>query len=475
MEESYLRLINELNKYIGELEEREKLIVIAGHPGSGKTTLAASICLAFAHQGLRCLYVSFQEYKEKFLEEIAGVGLKLTKFEEAGLFRFLKLPIVADDSSVNQLTNVIIKEITEYSPRIIIIDSISPLMRAVSSNIASRGYLQNFFYDLQKVIKGPVVLIAELPFGKEIIDLGDLEFVGDVIIILKHRVIRGLIARFMEIRKVRGHELTIAEIPFSIRSKAGISLLSPPILSEISEVEEYTETPCEILRREIPRIHKSISIYYEYPAKSKPWAPATYIALLGLHAYNSRKPILFITYMYPRNMILLAFNQIIERYTGCEECADLITGKIIVEPINPYAYSLTELNALENELIDKLDPGMVIFHDVGILMNSMKSVEDYIHMLQNQIFYFKRKGIMIARIASRITPRVSKLNKSISDLVMEANCINNCLDYNVYMWARFGNPKLLKSNELRECIKEVTYKVVNMMKSKHSSRLDQQR
>lgn len=473
IKENHMKLINELEKHIGDVS-KERLIVIAGHPGSGKTILASSICLAFVYQGLRCLYVSFQEPKEKFLDETAGVGLELEKYEKIDLFRFLKLPVVTDSSSLNQILSIINKEVATYSPRVVVIDSISSMLKTLSADIEIRGYLQNYFYELQKIVKGPVILIAELSFGMETIELGSIEFVSDVFLILKHKITRGLLERFMEIRKVRGHELTVAEIPFSIRSKTGISLLSPPILSEISEVEEFVEMPCEILRSSIPRIHKSILIYYEYPAKFRPWVPSIYIALLGLYAHNTRKPILFITYKYPRNIVLLAFKHAIERSTGCKECADLMVSKLIIEPVNPYAYSLTELNALENELVDKFDPGMIIVHDVGILMNSTKNIEDYMHLLQNQIFYFKRKGIMMARFASRITSHVSKLNKAISDLVMEVKCTNKCLDYDIYIWTRFNDPILLKSNELRECIKEATYKIVNMMKSKHLSHLDQQ-
>lgn len=472
IKESQLKLVNELEKYIGDIN-KEQLIVIAGHPGSGKTILASSICLAFVYQGLKCLYVNFQEPKEKFLDETAGVGLELEKYEEIGLFKYLKLPVVTDEQSLNQVLNIINNEITNYSPRVVVIDSISSMLKTLPTDIEIRGYLQNYFYNLQKIVKGPVILIAELPFSKDTIELGNIEFVSDVFLILKHRITRGLLERFMEIRKVRGHELTVAEIPFSIRTKTGISLLSPPILSEISEVEEYVEMPCEILRNKIPQLHKSTLIYYEYPAKFRPWIPSIYTALLGLHAHNVRKPILFITYKYPRNIILLAFKHAIENFTSCKECAELITSKLIVEPINPYAYSLTELNALENELVDKFNPGMIIIHDVGILMSSTNNIEDYMHLLQNQIFYFKRKGIMTARFASRINPYVSKLNKAISDLIMEVKCINNCLDYNVYIWTRFSDPILLKSNELQECIKEATYKVVNELRPRQLPRFDQ--
>jgi len=187
-----MKLINELEKHIGNVN-KERLIVIAGHPGSGKTILASSICLAFVYQGLKCLYVSFQEPKEKFLDETAGVGLELEKYEKIGLFRFLKLPVVTDGSSLNQIINIINKEVANYSPRVVAIDSISSMLKTLSADIEIRGYLQNYFYELQKMVKGPVILIAELPFGMETIELGNIEFVSDVFLILKHRITRGLL------------------------------------------------------------------------------------------------------------------------------------------------------------------------------------------------------------------------------------------------------------------------------------------
>ncbi|MEM0282260.1 MAG: ATPase domain-containing protein, partial [Desulfurococcaceae archaeon] len=417
-----LNLINELKKYIGDFLGREKLIIIGGHPGSGKTTLASSICLASVQQEYRCLYISLQEPKEKFYEEIKAVGLNLEEYEKNGYFKFIKLPLLSDEETLEQLFNTITKEIAEFKPRVIVVDSITPLLKTVTQDVKARSYLQNYFYELQRIISGPVILIAELPYGEEQLKLGDVEFVSDVIIVLKHRVIRGLIARFMEIRKIRGHNLTLAEIPFSIQPQRGIVLLPPPILSEISEVREFIEVPCTNLSESIPKLMKSANIYYEYPPHFRVGEPGVLIPMLGLASNELRKPVLFITYKYPEDSIKALFERIIEMYAGSSEVLSTILNNIVVKPINPYAYSLPELNAMENELIERYDPVQVVFHDVGVLMASTRDIENYMHLLQNQIFYLKRKGIMVARYASRIDPRISRINASISDVIVKAIC-----------------------------------------------------
>jgi RecA-superfamily ATPases implicated in signal transduction len=440
------------------------LIVIAGHPGSGKTTLASSMSLAAVSQGYKCLYISFQEPREKFYEETYGLGLNLEKYEKEGYFKFIKLPLISDEEALDQLLNSITKEIVEFTPRVLVVDSVSPLLKITSSSIKARSYLQNFFYELQKIVKGPVILIAELPFGKEQLEMGDIEFVSDVFIILKHRVTRGLIARYMEIRKIRGYLLTLAEIPFSIQPQRGIIPLPPPILSEISEVREFIKIPCRSLSISLPEVTKSTTIYYEYPAHYRAKEPALLIPLLGLLGSEFKKPVLFITYKYPENSIRALFEKVVKQYASNSRVVDNILRNLVVKPINPYAYSLPELNALENELVEQYDPVQVIFHDVGVLMSSTKDVENYMHLLQNQVFYLKKKGVMVARYASRIDPLLSRINASISDIVLKAKCEKDCVDYKLYAWARFGKPQLLSSSEVSDCIKEIIGELEKLIK-----------
>ena len=464
MENYAISLVSELKKYIGEFLGKEKLIVIAGHPGSGKTTLASSISLAAVSQGYKCLYISFQEPREKFYEETYGLSLNLEKYEKEGYFKFIKLPLISDEEILDQLLSSITKEIVEFTPRVLVVDSISPLLKITSSSIKARSYLQNFFYELQKIVKGLVILIAELPFGKEQLEMGDIEFVSDVFLVLKHRVMRGLIARYMEIRKIRGYQLTLAEIPFSIQPQRGIVLLHPPILSEISEVREFIETPCRSLSISLPKLKKSMTIYYEYPAHYRVGEPGVLIPLLGMIISEFKKPVLFVTYKYPEESIRALFEEVIKQHASNSRVVDNALRNLVVKPINPYAYSLPELNAFENELVEQYDPAQVVFHDVGVLMSSTKDIENYTHLLQNQVFYFKKKGVMMARYASRINPLLSRINASISDVVLKAKCGKDCVDYKLYAWARFGKPQLLNSSEVSVCIREIIEELGKVVK-----------
>ncbi|MEM1800692.1 MAG: ATPase domain-containing protein, partial [Desulfurococcaceae archaeon] len=53
--------IEGLNELFKGAINQPYMIVIAGHPGSGKTTLASKICYSNALLGYKCIYVTFYE------------------------------------------------------------------------------------------------------------------------------------------------------------------------------------------------------------------------------------------------------------------------------------------------------------------------------------------------------------------------------------------------------------------------------
>ena len=76
--------IEGLNKFLGNFISPPYNIVIAGHPGSGKTTMASTICYSNALKGRKCLYISLQEDKEKLYEYMSKLGLNLKEAESRG-------------------------------------------------------------------------------------------------------------------------------------------------------------------------------------------------------------------------------------------------------------------------------------------------------------------------------------------------------------------------------------------------------
>lgn len=125
------------------------------------------------------------------------------ELESRDLFKYYGLPIIMDPELINTLIN----ELSTYSSKykVLVVDSFTPLSRLIEKNSEIRAILQNFFYNLAKIEKSLVVLVAEIPMGREALNLGDIEFVSDVVLFLRQCMERGLVTRFIEIRKARKH------------------------------------------------------------------------------------------------------------------------------------------------------------------------------------------------------------------------------------------------------------------------------
>jgi len=206
------------------------LLVIAGHPGSGKTTMAAQLCHANALDGRKCLYVSTQETEEKFLKFMMRFNFNFELLTASGHFRFLRLPLISSEDAVDGVLESITTAILEFNPSILVVDSINPMTKVIANDARRRALLQNYFYNIAFDIKGVVVLIAEVPLGRTTIEeSGDIEFVADGIIILRHELRNGLLTRWMEVRKLRGAPIELSEAPFTITAHNGIVALVPPI------------------------------------------------------------------------------------------------------------------------------------------------------------------------------------------------------------------------------------------------------
>ena len=67
---------------------RGSIILLAGYPGAGKTTLATQFAYEGVRNGERVLYVSFVEPKEDFYRNSANFGINLTEAESKGLFKY---------------------------------------------------------------------------------------------------------------------------------------------------------------------------------------------------------------------------------------------------------------------------------------------------------------------------------------------------------------------------------------------------
>lgn len=410
------------------------MLLIVGHPGAGKTSLASQVCYANTEKGKKCLYITFYEDKEKLYKNMNKLGLNLADAEARGLFTYVKLPVITPDELLSTITNLLEKETFD----IVVIDSINPILELVQSREEQRAILLNFFYQLINTITGPLVIVAELPLGKETLDLGSIEFVADVIIYMKHKVEYGLLSRVMEVRKLRGAPLSVVEAPFLITEKEGVKIYKPPRPERVlTGGEKPLRNTMSIISDSLGPIMLGDLIYVSYPPHGR--TPLVAVPIIDLAVTNDIK-VLFISFTYSPDEIRNLFRVVLRQYLNIEpELAMRILNQYFyITSYNPSAYSLTHLITMIYELIEKLDPGIIAFHGDEIFSVVTRDPAEFWINYRNLLITLKNKNKLVVRCSARVNPYWVKIHESMSDIVIRVyyKRENKELKPVFYIWRR---------------------------------------
>ncbi len=180
--------------------------IIAGAPGSGKTTLAHQIMFANATPEAPALYftvlgepaIKMLRYQQQF-----------TYFDQAkldGAIRFVNLSQLVLDEDLGAVLDAIVKEVEASNARIVVVDSFRTVVRKALSS-ASEMELQGFVQRLALHLtswQATTFLIGEYVEG-ELRD-NPVFTVSDGLFWLYQSVERNSIVRKMQIMKLRGQE-----------------------------------------------------------------------------------------------------------------------------------------------------------------------------------------------------------------------------------------------------------------------------
>ncbi|ABM80490.1 ATPase domain-containing protein [Hyperthermus butylicus] len=432
-------------------------VLIAGNPGAGKTILAASICYVNAFRGVPCLYVSLQESREKFLWYMARLGMNFSELEEKGLFEYRDVPLIVDRAAVGHVLEDIISAVTSHGHRVIVIDSFTPIGLLVGGTVEAREVLQNFFYNLARLTKGLVVIVAEVPYGSEKIELGGIEFVADIVIMLKQKVENGFITRLMEVRKIRGAPITTAEIPFTIVEGKGLVACPPPMIEDIPAPrrEVKLQLPCTALEEAIGPLYPGHHVTVFYPPDGR--ARYLLVPLLAGFILSNKLRTLIISYERSPEEIMDGLVEQLGELAG--DAKERLEELVRVTSFNPASMSLEELYARELQEIEEYQPLLLVFDrsDIPYLVHGTRDEHRYYMYLRNELLMFRSKGMTTIRVLALIDEKMYRLNTSMADIVLRLTYRRSGEQHRprLYVWRNGRNPKVLGPAALEHCRSEV--------------------
>ncbi|MCE4613824.1 MAG: AAA family ATPase [Desulfurococcales archaeon] len=235
-----------LDELLGGGIPRGSIILVAGHPGSGKTVFSAKFIYEGAVRwGEPGLYVSFAESEEDFKKYMKTLDLDFEPLKDRGLFKFLSLPTIIDSYTIEQSIEEILGIAKAMNAKRLVIDSITAVLKTLGPE-RTRALLHTALIPGFKRLGITALLIADLPYGSTTVGMGVEEFVVDGVLVFKMERERGMTRRLIEVRKMRGSRTLIMEIPFVIMPRDIIRLLiAAPLDSVVGFEEEVLSTGVE--------------------------------------------------------------------------------------------------------------------------------------------------------------------------------------------------------------------------------------
>ncbi len=191
--------------------------MIVGSSGSGKTIFALQFLMAGLKKGESCLYVTFEEKKEEFYDNMKNFGWDLSKYEKKGKFFFLeyspeKVKVMIEEGGGEMESIVTRHKITR-----LVIDSVTSFALLFEDELEKREAALALFDIIRKWKCTSLLTLEEDPKERKG-GSSSLEFEVDSIILLYFIRQKRKRKRFVEVLKMRGtkhsneiHALEIGE------------------------------------------------------------------------------------------------------------------------------------------------------------------------------------------------------------------------------------------------------------------------
>jgi len=201
----------------------ESVIVVAGHPGAGKTTLAAQfIYEGVAQLGEKGIYVCFAETKRTFFRNMLRYGWDFERLESEDRCSILDLS-TTKESGIQSNLDIILEEITGMNAKRLVIDSFTAMAMAMKDPINIRHLIHLLYKFLQRV-GCTTIVITDTPWGSDMIGSGVEEFIADGIILMNTGFSdEGDLTRTLRILKMRSTNHSKKVHSYEI-SESGISI-----------------------------------------------------------------------------------------------------------------------------------------------------------------------------------------------------------------------------------------------------------
>lgn len=222
-------------------------VLIAGGTGTGKSTLCRQICYNQVLKGKNCMYVSFEESKERIIKSMESFGWNVKKYIEQSNLLIqkvnpldilrMKFGSIGGSGSATELSYKIKPLIIpkDFNPSVIVVDSLTAIIAAsVTKDKNYRVYLQQLFSFFEETGATSFLITETDPIPTRYSETGIEEFLADGIIVIYNLQKENIRKNAIEILKMRYSQHEKKAVLMQITEK-GIQI-SPNTTISIKEI-----------------------------------------------------------------------------------------------------------------------------------------------------------------------------------------------------------------------------------------------
>jgi circadian clock protein KaiC len=377
-----------------------RIHLIEGQPGCGKTTLALQFLLAGNARGLRTLYITLSETSDE-LRHIARThgwaldGVKLFELipPELSLDPAREQSIVySSDLELGETVQMVMDEVSRVAPAFVVFDSLSEIRLLAQNPLRYRRQvlaLKHFFF-----LKGCTVLfLDDLTSDSEDLNLHSLAH--GVVRLEQLAVVYGAERRRLRVYKMRGRSFRGGFHDYVIR-KGGLEVFPRLVASEHHRDFDNTAVPTGLAQLDAMLgggLERGTSLLLLGPSG----AGKSSLAQQFVHSLLRKKErCLFVSFDETQRTFIKR-----SAGMGMDFGPDLQSGQLAFLQINPAERSPGELTGILRTQVEKRKIGAVVLDSLNGYQNAMSEEQYMLLQMHELLTYLNQQGVITILVVAQ--------------------------------------------------------------------------
>jgi circadian clock protein KaiC len=384
--------VSGLDDVLGGGLQTDRVYLLEGDPGAGKTTLALRYLLEGVARGERCLYVTLSETAEELSAvahshgwDLEGIRLLELATAEASLSAEAENTMFyPSEVELAQMTETVLRDVDAHKPTRVVFDSLSEMRLLAQNPLRYRHQilaLKQFFIGRHCT----VLLLDDRSAG--VSDIQVQSIVHGVISLELRTPAYGVMQRRLQILKMRGKAYRAGFHDFVIL-EGGLR-----VFPRLVAAEHHTDYPVEPLRSGLPELDalmgggldRGTSVLMSGPTGA---GKSTFAAQYVVHvAQAGEYAAMFLFDESPRTLCLRTEG------VGMPMEALVKSGRVYMRQIDPGELSLGELVQLVRDEVEQRDARLIVIDSLNGYLNAVPDERFLTLQLHELLTYLGQRGV----------------------------------------------------------------------------------